>query len=71
MKAQQFFGGTSPKSTGKDSTNRQVGSKSATPGVNNISNNRGMANTNAYKPKTGAFYRPNIKGKVDNRKVGQ
>lgn len=71
MKAQKMFGGTNPKETGRDSTNRQVGHNSATPGVNAISNNRGAADTKAYKPKTGGFYRPNVRGKVDNRKVGQ
>jgi hypothetical protein len=71
MKPQKFFGGTTPHNTGKDKTQRQVGHFSATPGVNHISNNRGQADTKAYKPKTGKFTRPNIPGKVDNRKVGQ
>jgi len=39
MKAQKFFGGTSPKQTG--SRVRQVGSFSATPGVSAFKNNAG------------------------------
>jgi len=39
MKAQSYFGGTNPKS--KATKVRQVGSSSATPGVNSIDNNAG------------------------------
>lgn len=68
MQAQKFFGGTNPKETGVKV--RQVGTSSASGTPNGVSNNRGAADHKAYHPKTGKFYRPNIKGKVDNRKVG-
>lgn len=64
MKAQKFFGGTQPKKTGVPT--RQVGNFSAG------GDNRGMADTKAYKPKSSpATHRPSLRGKVDNRKVGQ
>lgn len=72
MNAKQFFGIGPIKETGKDSTNRQVGDSSATSGVNSITNNRGGAGTGTQANlSTRPLYRPNIPGKVDNRKVGQ
>jgi hypothetical protein len=71
MKAQSFFGGTKTKETGVQ--NRNIGNKSATPGVNNVMNN---AQTLASKRGFGvpslatrsASHRPSITGKVDNRR---
>lgn len=67
-KGQSVFLGKTPKATGVPV--RQVGNFSATPGVNNIVNTRGQANRKAYQPKSHPVSRPNLKGKVDNRKVG-
>jgi len=90
-KAQSVFGGTNPKNTGKDSTNRQVGHSSAgsvntsrqlrdsgasaPPTVSPLRSSGGKGN-NSQQVRDGKFAtsplgRPNVKGKVDNRKVGQ
>jgi len=58
------FSGKSPKNTGKDSTNRQVGTHSA--GTTNT--------TQQLRPKpaslsTRPLVRPSIRGKVDNRNI--
>jgi len=66
-KAQQFFGGTSRNNpSANDPTLNQVGHKTA-----GSFQTRGQADTKAYKPTSRPAYRPSIKGKLDNRKVGQ
>lgn len=68
MKAQSFFGGTRPKETGVKV--RQVGSSSATSGVNNITNNRGQAQNNSKGRRNYAVPHGTIQRKTKVRQVG-